>query len=180
MSDSESDHLLRIGDFSRFTTLSVRMLRHYDQVGLLVPVHVDPSSGYRFYGPNQVRTASRIRTLRDAGCGIGQIAELLPLFDRTEELRVALRALKRRRRGQDEDVLELCCGSNDPILEISAQPVQFVNDEHLVLRGVDVSERQERLPIWPPFPQLLLPGEPDVLSLPGVARLERRGMRTRH
>ena len=77
-------------------------------------------------------------------------------------------------------MLEFNCGSNDPVLEVTTQPVQFVNDEHLVPFGVDVSESQERLPIWSLLPQLLLPGEPDVLSFPGVARLERRGMRTRH
>jgi DNA-binding transcriptional MerR regulator len=84
--------MLGIGDFSRFTMLSVRMLRHYDQRGLLRPAHVDPSSGYRYYSADQLQTAARIRTLRDAGCGIGQIAELLPLFGRTQELREALDA----------------------------------------------------------------------------------------
>lgn len=68
------------------------MLRHYDQVGLLTPARVDPHNGYRFYSPGQLRTAARIRALRDAGCGISQIADLLPLFDRADDLRAALAA----------------------------------------------------------------------------------------
>jgi len=72
--------------------LSVRMLRHYDQRGLLAPAEVDPYSGYRYYSPEQLSAAVRIRTLRDVGCGIDQIAELLPLFDHTDELRAALAA----------------------------------------------------------------------------------------
>ena len=39
--------LLTIGEFSRTTHLSVKALRHYDDVGLLSPAKVDSSSGYR-------------------------------------------------------------------------------------------------------------------------------------
>ncbi|MCL2091873.1 MAG: MerR family transcriptional regulator [Micrococcales bacterium] len=90
MSDAESTYLLGIGDFSRFAMLSVRMLRHYDERGLLVPWHVDPGNGYRFYAPAQLKTAARIRVLRDSGCGIAQIATMLPLFDDADALRQAL------------------------------------------------------------------------------------------
>lgn len=90
-SDERSEeHLLGIGDFSRFAMLSVRMLRHYDERGLLVPARVDPGNGYRFYAPAQLRTAARIRVLRDSGCGIAQIAQMLPLFDDADALREAL------------------------------------------------------------------------------------------
>jgi len=90
MSETDATYLLGIGDFSRLAMLSVRMLRHYDQRGLLVPAHTDPFNGYRFYAPTQLRTAGRIRALRDAGCGIDQIAQLLPLFGNTAALRTAL------------------------------------------------------------------------------------------
>ncbi|MCL2802931.1 MAG: MerR family transcriptional regulator [Micrococcales bacterium] len=90
MSDSDSAYLLGIGDFSRLTMLSVRMLRHYDQRGLLAPAQIDPHNGYRFYAPAQLRDAGRIRALRDAGCGIGQIAQLLELYDNADALRAAL------------------------------------------------------------------------------------------
>jgi DNA-binding transcriptional MerR regulator len=85
--------LLGIGDFSRYAGLSVRMLRHYDERGLLVPAEVDPFTGYRRYCPEQLRVAGRIRSLRDAGCGIPLIAELLPLYEQsTESLRDRLDA----------------------------------------------------------------------------------------
>ena len=90
MSDADSTYLLGIGDFSRLTLLSVRMLRHYDERGLLVPAHIDAYNGYRFYSPAQLRAAGRIRALRDAGCGIPLIAQLLPLFDDQDALRAAL------------------------------------------------------------------------------------------
>ena len=56
---------LPIGDFSRATHLSVRMLRHYHELGLLEPVDVDLDSRYRRYAPEQIVTAQVIRRFRD-------------------------------------------------------------------------------------------------------------------
>lgn len=56
--------LLPIGEFSRLTFLSVKALRHYHEVGVLVPTHVDASTGYRSYGTDQVGVAQLIRRLR--------------------------------------------------------------------------------------------------------------------
>ncbi|MBA3021479.1 MAG: MerR family transcriptional regulator [Propionicimonas sp.] len=73
--------LLQIGVFSRLSRISVRMLRHYAEHGLLAPEWVDPASGYRHYGVDQLGTAERIVGLRDAGIGVAEMAALLPLFD---------------------------------------------------------------------------------------------------
>jgi DNA-binding transcriptional MerR regulator len=56
---------LPIGDFSRATHLSVKMLRHYHEIGLLEPAGVDAGSGYRRYAPEQIVTAQIIRRFRD-------------------------------------------------------------------------------------------------------------------
>ena len=53
MTDTPSEHtegLLRIGEVARLFNLSVGTLRHYEQMGLLDPAHIDPASGYRYYG----------------------------------------------------------------------------------------------------------------------------------
>jgi DNA-binding transcriptional MerR regulator len=55
---------LSIGEFSRITHLSVKTLRHYHEVGLLDPVDVDPSTGYRRYTTSQIPTAQIIRRFR--------------------------------------------------------------------------------------------------------------------
>jgi DNA-binding transcriptional MerR regulator len=57
--------VLSIGDFSRATHLSVKMLRHYHEVGLLEPAGVDAGSGYRRYAAGQIVTAQIIRRFRD-------------------------------------------------------------------------------------------------------------------
>jgi DNA-binding transcriptional MerR regulator len=59
-----SNDLLSIGAFALLSGLSVTALRHYDDVGLLRPAFVDPSTGYRRYAPGQVRVGRLIGALR--------------------------------------------------------------------------------------------------------------------
>ncbi|WP_312980656.1 MerR family transcriptional regulator [Corynebacterium sp.] len=70
--------LLPIGIFSRLTSISVRMLRYYQDHGLLDPAWVDPHSARRFYTAEQLNTATLIVMLRDAGFPVGDIARVLP------------------------------------------------------------------------------------------------------
>lgn len=75
---------LTIGEFSKMTYLSVKALRHYHEVGLLEPAEIDPSSGYRRYGTDQVATAQAIRRFRELDMPIDQVrAVLLAPDDRT-------------------------------------------------------------------------------------------------
>ena len=71
------DDLLPIGRFARATRLSVKALRHYDELGLLRPAFVDPSSGYRYYRPAQANQAEAIRILRSVEMPLEEIAALL-------------------------------------------------------------------------------------------------------
>ena len=52
----EGTALLKIGDFSKLSRISVRMLRHYDEIGLLRPVYVDRFTDYRYYDEHQLPT----------------------------------------------------------------------------------------------------------------------------
>lgn len=69
--------MFRIGDFSRFSRVSVKMLRHYDELGLLKPAHVDPFTGYRYYTVDQLPRLNRIIALKDLGFSLDQIGALL-------------------------------------------------------------------------------------------------------
>jgi DNA-binding transcriptional MerR regulator len=53
-----------IGRFAQLSGFTVRALRHYESLGLLAPLRVDPDSGYRFYDPSQLPDALRVRLLR--------------------------------------------------------------------------------------------------------------------
>lgn len=72
-----TDPLIPIGEFSARSRLSVRMLRHYDERGVLVPQDVDPSTGYRRYASSQLRDAAAVRRLRDVGFTVSAIAGVL-------------------------------------------------------------------------------------------------------
>ncbi|HEX4728534.1 MAG TPA: helix-turn-helix domain-containing protein [Jatrophihabitans sp.] len=69
--------MFSIGEFAKHGRVSVRMLRHYDAIGLLPPARVDPFTGYRSYRADQLSQLNRIIALRDLGFGLDQIAELL-------------------------------------------------------------------------------------------------------
>ncbi|GAA1828809.1 VOC family protein [Actinomadura chokoriensis] len=56
--------MLSIGSFSLVTGLSITALRHYDDVGLLPPAYVDPDTGYRRYGQDQISQARLYAALR--------------------------------------------------------------------------------------------------------------------
>lgn len=74
---AETTNLMTIGRFSSLSRLSVRMLRHYDSHGVLVPADIDPASGYRRYAAYQLNDAADIRNLRDVGFGVSAIGILL-------------------------------------------------------------------------------------------------------
>jgi DNA-binding transcriptional MerR regulator len=72
---------LSIGDFSRATHMSVKMLRHYHQIGLLEPADVDPHTGYRRYTADQIPTAQVIRRFRGLQMPLEQIRDVLAAPD---------------------------------------------------------------------------------------------------
>jgi DNA-binding transcriptional MerR regulator len=72
---------MAIGDFSRATHLSVKMLRHYHQTGLLEPAGVDPETGYRRYAMEQIATAQVIRRFRDLDMPLDKIHAVLEARD---------------------------------------------------------------------------------------------------
>ncbi|MER7801037.1 MerR family transcriptional regulator [Streptomyces parvulus] len=84
---------LTIGEFSRITHLSIRMLRRYHDQDLLVPTEVDGASGYRYYSPAQIRPALTIKRFRDLDLPLADLRLLLEAGadDGSEENRRAAR-----------------------------------------------------------------------------------------
>jgi DNA-binding transcriptional MerR regulator len=69
--------LLATGEFARRSGLSLKALRLYDENGLLRPAEVDPATGRRGYGTEQVHAARLIGMLRGAGMSLAEIGLLL-------------------------------------------------------------------------------------------------------
>src|ERR1043166_2953298 len=69
--------MIKIGEFSKLVHVPVPTLRYYDQVGLLKPVEVDRSTGYRYYSASQLPRLHRILALKSLGFELAQIAAVL-------------------------------------------------------------------------------------------------------
>jgi DNA-binding transcriptional MerR regulator len=80
-----------IGTVARLAQVSVRTLRHYDEIGLLTPATVNPRTGYRSYSPEQLHRLHRILVLRDLGLPLAEIGELVQEDVSIEQLRGILR-----------------------------------------------------------------------------------------
>lgn len=91
-----------IGEFAALGRVSVRMLRHYDAIGLLQPARVDARSGYRHYSASQLGSLIRIVELRELGCGLDEIGIVLSADDEV----AALHEVLVRRRAELEASIE--------------------------------------------------------------------------
>lgn len=73
--------MFRIGEFSRLTQVTIRMLRYYDEMGLLKPEEIDTQTNYRMYSIEQIPVLNKIVYLRDSGFSVAEIAAALKSED---------------------------------------------------------------------------------------------------
>jgi DNA-binding transcriptional MerR regulator len=83
--------MLKIGEFSRLSQVTVKTLHHYDELGLIKPAHIDPHTKYRFYTVEQLPRIHRIMALKELGLSLEQIGIMLDKELPTEEMRGMLR-----------------------------------------------------------------------------------------
>lgn len=114
-----SDSFLRIGPFSRASSLSIKALRAYHEQGLLVPAEIDPATGYRVYAASQLLDATVLRRLRELDVPLRKIRDVLEARDPAVTERVlaehgqamqrrldeTLRIIDQLQRGMDEPSL---------------------------------------------------------------------------
>jgi DNA-binding transcriptional MerR regulator len=98
--------VLKIGEFSALTRVSVKTLRYYDEVGLLKPVRVDPESGYRYYSASQLPRLHRIPALKDLGFPLDHITKAIEEGVTSETLRGMLMLRRADQEGRVQDEME--------------------------------------------------------------------------
>lgn len=69
--------MLKIGEFSALSGISIHMLRNYDKIGLLKPERIDNATNYRLYGEKQIVRANHIQVLKSLGFGLSEISAIL-------------------------------------------------------------------------------------------------------
>jgi DNA-binding transcriptional MerR regulator len=105
--------MFSIGEFARLGSVSVRTLRHYEEIGLLHPARVDPETGYRCYSPAQLGQLNRIIALKELGLSLAQARLLLAGITLQE-----LHGMLLLRRAQLEQELE---AHKNQLLEVEAR-----------------------------------------------------------
>ncbi|MCI0712377.1 MAG: MerR family transcriptional regulator [Chloroflexi bacterium] len=78
--------MFTVGEFARLAQVSKRLLRYYDEIGLLKPVQTDRFTGYRFYSVEQLPELNRILALKDLGLSLEQIQRVLRDNISTDEI----------------------------------------------------------------------------------------------
>jgi DNA-binding transcriptional MerR regulator len=137
------DPLLNIGAFSVLTGLSIDALRHYDEVGLLRPAHVDPANSYRRYRLEQVAVARRIRALRTVDLPIEAIRDVRDADDGTtaEILRAHRAQLDQRSRILTEMIETLDDYVENGVRMKATTPPCRVAEINLGVADVDAARR---------------------------------------
>ena len=124
---------MNIGQAARASGISAKMIRYYEDNGLIGPV-ARTESGYRVYGPRDIHTLGFIKRSRDMGFSVERIGELLQLWrDRTRHSadvkRMALEhvAVLQQRIAELQDMVQTvqaladCCAGDErpdcPILQ---------------------------------------------------------------
>jgi effector-binding domain-containing protein len=83
--------MIRIGDFSKLSRVSIKTLRFYDEMGLFKPISVDRFTGYRSYEYDQLPRLHRILALKDLGFSLEEIGQLLEGDLSVEQMRGMLK-----------------------------------------------------------------------------------------
>jgi DNA-binding transcriptional MerR regulator len=135
--------LMPIGRFSRLTGVGVKALRHYDEVGLLVPAAVDNETGYRFYSSDQVDRAEAIRSLRRLDMPLDEIRSTLAAED-PAALRAALVSHQRQMATRDAELrasigkLQRLIDGRETIMGMRSESLQTEDHRRL---GIDLYNR---------------------------------------
>lgn len=138
--EPSQDGLMPIGRFSRASGLSVKALRHYDEIGLLRPAVVDAATGYRSYSTAQVGRAETIRLLRRLELPLEEVAALLESDD-PARIRAVLLAHQRRlamRSAELKGVLQRLQPLLDGRETIMGTPAQALDAETHRRLGIDL------------------------------------------
>jgi DNA-binding transcriptional MerR regulator len=174
--------MFTIGDFARLGHVSVRMLRHYDSLGLLRPAHIDPATGYRSYEAAQLGRLNRLIALKELGFSLDQVGAILGEEVGAAELRGMLllrRAELRERIAADTDRLasvesRLTTIEQEgtmPSSEVTVKPVPAVRIALLTAVAPGYGHDQIGPVVGPLFEQLMerVPAAGLTMTGPGIA-----------
>lgn len=137
--------MLKIGEFSKVTGISIHMLRNYDKIGLLVPSQVDNQTGYRYYDEAQIINANQIQVLKSLGFGLKEIMLLQKELTSSEKLKAFLKDKIAEKRQEQAEIQKQIKKMQKAIEEIDVSAIKHaleVNVKTVPSRNV-VSLRED-------------------------------------
>ena len=153
--------MLKIGDFSRISGISIKTLRYYDDIGILTPAYTDHATGYRYYGLEQISRSERIAALKAMGLSLEQITLMLEQRLSDEAVHALLHE-KRRDLMMQMGMLAAQIHEIDCHLAMMGQEKRPMNEYTVTLRDYDPNT--DALPVL----AALDAGEKIMLPLPSL------------
>lgn len=141
--------MFQIGEFSRIARVSTRQLRHYDELGLLKPVHIDPETGYRYYSALQLPRLNRILVLKDLGLTLDQIVRLMDADIAPAEIHGMLTMKKAQIEQTLRDELSRILSIEDRLQQLEDKGA--LSDEDVILKAVPAQQFLSIRQIVPSF-----------------------------
>ncbi|MCL2052588.1 MAG: MerR family transcriptional regulator [Lachnospiraceae bacterium] len=129
--------MLKIGDFSKLTRISIRMLRHYDEIGLLKPESIDNFTSYRYYSAAQLPLANRISVLKNMGFSLAAISEIMSQYHDAGQLKAYLQIKLAEVKEQAEQI-------NDRLHLLETTIQRLRKDDMMMKYDVTLKEMPER------------------------------------
>lgn len=140
--------MLKIGEFSKLSRLTVKALRYYEKEGLLTPASVDEWTGYRLYETAQLETAARVKAFRQLGLSVGEIKDILGGGD----VRLALMHKEKALEREKADIERHLTGIRHILEEnnMKYQVTEKTVPETLVYTSETVLDSREDIMTWIP------------------------------
>ncbi len=129
--------MFRIGEFSKIARVSGRLLRYYDEIGLLRPQSIDPETGYRYYSARQLPRLNRILVLKELGLSLEHIARLLDEETSVEEMRGMLTLRKAQIEQSVQEEMERLRVVESRLQQIDTQGQ--MQEPDVILKAVEAS-----------------------------------------
>ncbi len=126
---------MRIGDFSKLAMVTIRLLRHYDEIGLLKPYKVNELTGYREYSVEQLPELNKIMLLKDLGIPLTQIKTYL-------DNHISLSQLKDMLKGKQDILLKEIDEANRALGLITNRLQMIEDDEKLPLHHIGLKRTE--------------------------------------
>ena len=120
--------MFKIGEFSHIGRVSTRLLRYYDQLGLLAPGFVDPQTSYRYYTVDQLPRLNRILALKELGFSLEEVESMIDSDMSAGQLRamLTLKASELAREIETQELRMRFIGSRIDQIEAGDDQVDFM------------------------------------------------------